>query len=66
MKELKKYQIELNKEYLLFLKQQHDRDKQLLSEILACFEEQRKRKLKDLDVLKHNIEVKMRKWGVIE
>ncbi len=46
------------KEVYSFLIQQRKREEQLLSNVLKCFEEHKKNTLKDLEVLKHNLELK--------
>lgn len=40
-----------------FLTQQRKREEQLLSNVLKCFEKHKENTLRDLEVLKHNIEV---------
>ena len=46
------------KEVYDFLVLQRDREKQLLSNVLKCFEDHKNNTLEDLKILKHNLEVK--------
>ena len=44
-----------------YMIQQQQREAQLLSNILKCFDEHKQNTLKDIEVLKHNIELKKKR-----
>ena len=53
-------QIKMTKEREIidFFVQQRERENQLLSNVLKCFDEHKQNTLKDLQTLKHNLSVK--------
>jgi|TARA_R100000501_G_C2603926_1_gene100235 hypothetical protein len=50
----------MNRHYIEYLDQKQKREKQLLCEILESFEAHKQRTLKDLAILKTNLEVKQK------